>query len=332
MEVSCPACAARYTADEQKLRGKTARMRCRACDTVWLVSGPEKADAKLAAVVKRGAEREHRDLFASRPVDLGSVKQTLRPGPSPAPQDVVGGTVAARNETSVLFTVASLQGGARVKTPEPELSPLSSGRVEEDDGIIDLNALSTKAGARPIAPLFSSEPPPAAFTREVSASSSGEAMVGGTKMKKRALIGIGAAAVALVLAAVGISAAFKGEEPVARTQASLAAPPPPAVTAPPPGPAPEPPPATASASSSSSDDDAQSPNVGVSGKKGRGKGGKGIKRGAAVGHTPAGMTKVKSSGVSGDTVASSKPAAPAPDKCGCKGDFSCILRCTAKGK
>ena len=55
MDVTCPACAARYTADEQKLRGKTARMRCRACDTVWLVSGPEDrmSESKRAAVVKR---------------------------------------------------------------------------------------------------------------------------------------------------------------------------------------------------------------------------------------------------------------------------------------
>src|SRR5216110_2383344 len=114
MEVACPACAARYTADEQKLRGKTARMRCRACDTVWLVSGSEDKmnEAKRAAVVKRGAGRDHADLFATRPPDLGSVKQTLRPGP---PDSTLG--VAARNETSVLFTVDALKGSARVKTP-----------------------------------------------------------------------------------------------------------------------------------------------------------------------------------------------------------------------
>src|SRR3954471_122442 len=137
MEVSGPACAARYTADEQKLRGKTARMRCRACDTVWLVSGPEDkmSEAKRAAVVKSGKGREHADLFASRPADLGSVKQTLRP----PPPDALTGGVAARNETSVLFTVDALKGTARVKTPEPEPAPLSSAFIASDDeGVIDL--------------------------------------------------------------------------------------------------------------------------------------------------------------------------------------------------
>src|SRR6476620_7728389 len=97
MDVSCPACAARYTADDEKLRGKTARMRCKACNTVWLVSGagapapssvapppvaPAIAAPSTAAVVKKGAEREKRDLFAPREPDLGSVKPTIPPPPS----------------------------------------------------------------------------------------------------------------------------------------------------------------------------------------------------------------------------------------------------------
>src|SRR4051812_17768802 len=140
MDVSCPACAARYTADDEKLRGKTARMRCKACNTVWLVSGPgvsaaavisspppasavptsvapvapvatappskqleqndEKND-KRAAVVKKGTEREKRDLFAEREPDVASLKQTLLPPPS---FGFTGG-VGARNEDSVLFRV-----------------------------------------------------------------------------------------------------------------------------------------------------------------------------------------------------------------------------------
>src|SRR5205085_5046069 len=57
MEVTCPACASRYTADDEKIRGKTARMRCRSCDTVWLVGGDEDEmpSEKRAAVVRRGA-------------------------------------------------------------------------------------------------------------------------------------------------------------------------------------------------------------------------------------------------------------------------------------
>lgn len=331
MDLSCPACAARYTADEQKLRGKTARMRCKACDTVWLVSGPEDkmSEAKHAAVVKRGADRDHRDLFASRPADLGSVKQTLRPPPPGEPSGV-----AARNETSVLFTVDALRGAARVKTPEPEPAPLSTSFIASDDeGVIDLKALASsppRVGARSVAPLFS-EPPPAAFAADVNGSGVSDlvAAPGGFKLGKRAFAGIAAAAVALVLCSVGLAAAFKGEEPVARVNATTAmvapvTPPAPVVIAPA---APVIAPVTASdAPATSSDDDAAS----VSGKGKKGKKGKGGKASAAG-------AKVQSSGVgSSKKASSSEPVVPkhtpkAADKCGCKGDFNCILACTAKG-
>jgi len=333
MEISCPACAARYKADEQKLRGRTARMRCKACDTVWIASAPSfsgpgtaeaTTDERRAAVVRRGAEREHRDLFASRPVDFGSVKQTLRP-PPPEPTGV-----AARNETSVLFTVDALRGTARVKTPEPEPSPLSTnmGNPHEDSGIIDLHALASvppKPGQSPVAPLFS-EPPPAAFTREVSSPSSETPMAsGGLGFGKRAIAGIAAAAVAVVLVGVGVAAVFKGEEPAVRNAVTAAAPPPATVAAPAPKPV-EPPPPVVTSASSSSDDDAKAPTVGVKGKgKGKGKGGKAVAAGSSK------LTKVSSSGVSSEPKVS-KPAASAPDKCGCKGDFNCVIRCAAKGK
>jgi predicted Zn finger-like uncharacterized protein len=325
MELTCPACAARYTADEQKLRGKTARMRCRACDTVWVVSGLEDnmSEAKRAAVVKRGGERDHADLFASRPADLGSVKQTLRPPPSEA----LGG-VAARNETSVLFTIDALKATARVKTPEPELAPLSSAFVgsSDDEGVIDLKALASsppKAASRSVAPLFS-DAPPAAFTADVNAMGGSDMApsAGGFKLGKRAVAGIAAAAVALVLCSVGLAAAFKGEEPVARVAANaVMAPIAPAAPAPvvaaPAAPVIAP---VASASASASDDEATSSTT-TKGKKG--KKGKGKKGGA------------KSSGVASSKTSSeplvSKPAPKAVDKCGCKGDFTCILRCTAKG-
>jgi predicted Zn finger-like uncharacterized protein len=338
MDVICPACAARYTADEQKLRGKTARMRCKACDTVWLVSGtPDRAEEKMneekrAAVVKRGGERDHRDLFASRPADLGSVKQTLRP---PVPD--FGGAVAARNETSVLFTVDSLRGAARVKTPEPEPASLSSAFIAQDDeGVIDLKALASsppRAHVRSVAPLFS-EPPPAAFSADVDGTGANEgiSMPGGFKLGKRAIAGIAAAAVALVLCSIGLAAAFKGEEPVAHTAAnSMLAPiavAAPVVTAAPAAPVIAP--VTASNAGSSSDDDTKSSTV-----KGKGKGKK--SKGSAKASFSGGKSQsVQSSGVSSKKSSSNDPMVSklpkAADKCGCKGDFNCILRCTATGK
>jgi predicted Zn finger-like uncharacterized protein len=322
MDVTCPACAARYTADEQKLRGKTARMRCKACDTVWLVSGPENSpsESKRAAIVKRGAEREHRDLFASRPLDIGSVKQTLRP---PPPDDSPMSGVAARNEASVLFTVDALRGNARLKTPDPEPSPISGFMVDDDEGIIDLNALASsppKVGSRNIAPLFS-EPPPAAFTADVSDTGMGQAiaMPGGFRLSKRAIAGIAAAAVALVLCAIGLSAAFKGEEPVAHSAATMIVPPPvvAAPTPPPAAPTPEP------VAAASSDDEPKTP--GARRNKSGGKRSSGPKASFAP-------TKVQSSGVPVNGTGVAKTVPKASDKCGCKGDFNCILRCTATGK
>ena len=326
MEVTCPACAARYTADEQKLRGKTARMRCRACDTVWLVSGPEDMmnEAKRAAVVKRGAERDHRDLFASRPADFGSVKQTLRP---PPPDSLLGG-VAARNESSVLFTVDAIRsaGAGRVKTPEPEYAPPSTAFMASDDeGVIDLKSLSSappKVGARAIAPLFSETP--AAFAADVDApySSSGAAgaMPNGFTFGKRAIAGLAAAAVAVVLCSIGLAAAFKGEEPVARTanamMASVAPPAPSAAVAPA---APVLASVAAAPSSASDDEEKATP------AKGKGKGKKGGKAGSKAQSGGVASSKSKS-----ETLVS-KPIPKAVDKCGCKGDFTCILRCTAKG-
>lgn len=210
--------------------------------------------------------------------------------------------------------------------PQPEPAPLSF-RVEDDEGIIDLNALASlppKVGARSIAPLFSSEPPPGVFTADVSDSGAQSMSSGGVRLSKRAIAGIAAAAVAVVLCAVGLSAAFKGEEPVARASAVMTITAPPATTALPLPPPAEPPPAAAVASSS--DDDAKSP---LSSKKPK-----------AAGHSRPGPKasfsgqKVQSSGVpkSGNDTGVAKTVPKASDKCGCKGDFSCILRCTATGK
>jgi hypothetical protein len=75
---------------------------------------------------------------------------------------------------------------------------------------------------------------------------------------------------------------------------------------------------------SATDDDAKNPTPGKKMKHGAGKRG-GAKASFA-------STKVQSSGVpvSGTGVAKTVPKAS--DKCGCKGDFNCILRCTATGK
>jgi predicted Zn finger-like uncharacterized protein len=321
MEVTCPACAARYTADDEKLRGKTARMRCRQCETVWLVGGDDDPlpSERRAAVVRRGAERERADLFAARPSDHGMVSPTI------PPPGGGGACVGARNENSVLFTLNALKGSsaARVKTPAPEPSPISSRRPEDDEGIIDLNALKSvppKSAARPMMPVFSSDPPPA-FARDVGASyPPTEERKFPLKVKTAGVVA--AAAIGVVLLVIGIASAFKGEEPVARTAAPP--PPPPAVVTPPP-PAPTADPAP-SASASSASDDSKGPKK-AKGFRGVGGGGKG----GGVGGAPITFKKGQS-----DSTPAAAPKPPPPvkaaDPCGCHGDFNCILRCTAKGK
>ena len=334
MEVSCPACAARYTADDEKLRGKTARMRCKACSTVWLVSGSgasvppaamahapieHESSSKRAAVVRRGSEREKRDLFAARETDYGSVKQTLHPPPSFG--FTGGGGVGARNENSVLFRVDQLGGPGRVHTPEPTRSPATvshSGTLGGDDeGVIDLNALASvppRGAGMPIAPLFSEPPGVAVDVRD------GARRPLVKPSNKLPLIGgLAAAAAFILVAGFGISLAFKGEEPVKHTAALVA---PPTATAEAPQPKVEP--AEAAEAVATADDSSSNADHATDAKPAKAKRGKAGT--AAKGKATKGPITSKS------PVPASKPV-KAADPCGCKGDFNCILACTAgRGK
>ncbi|AKV01674.1 hypothetical protein AKJ09_08337 [Labilithrix luteola] len=339
MNVSCPACATEYIVDqpdERNFHGNTARMRCGACDTVWLVSRvaePETSpqlqqarpasDRAHAAVVRRGTAREKRDLFATRDPELGSVKQTLRPAP-------FSSGVAARNETSVLFTIDSLKSAAAQKTPPPPPPPMTnsapSGRPDDDDGLIDLKALSSvppRGAPNASQPLFTSEPPPGAFARELSSPGSLLPLV--RKRPTAKLIGaIAGGVVATALMVVGIAVAFRGEEPaknVATASIAAAKPVIPAPVVAPPPPAPEP-----AAAPAAKEEEAKPVAAGKKGKGGKGK----VSRPSPA----SGLQKVGSSGVAAKSEAAPapKPAARSADACGCKGNFDCIIRCSAKGK
>lgn len=335
MEVSCPACQARYTADDEKLRGRTARMRCKACQTVWVVSSKETPASipgsipmshagfdgetsapseKRAAVVGKGDERDKRDLFAERDPDAAPFKQTLLPAPS------FGLTsVGARNESSVLFSLDQLRssGSASNSAPPPAASAPTTSRPNplgnDDEGVIDLMALSSRSPRVSAAPLFS-EPPAVALDVDESPVALGTRIA----QKKRLFAGVAAAAAFVLVAGIALSFAFKGEEPVQHSAAtaSPALPepaPPPAAEAKPAEPAA--PPAAAAAHGADEPKDATDPKL-TKGKKG--KRGKGVKSAATA-------NKV--------AVAASKPA-PTPkaaDPCGCKGDFNCAIACSARG-
>jgi len=171
--------------------------------------------------------------------------------------------------------------------------------ADDDDGIIDLHALSKP---RPFAPgngsIFASEPPPA-FVTDTNVAPRSSSNVGVT------IAAIAGGVLFLALAGVGLKFAFRSPAPVVRTGVTVAAAaPPPATTeapvaavAPTSDPAP---PATADDSSSSAKK-----------KKGR----HGVRRSFAA---PEGHK---------ETV--SRPTRAA-DPCGCKGNFDCNLRCAAQ--
>ena len=275
---------------------------------------------KRAAVLKRGAEREKRDLFATRPPDLGSVKQTLLPPP---------GGVAARNESSVLFTVAAVRpsekassGAARSAAemkenvmPQFEAAPASNSFVSDDDGVIDLMALSSRPPPpRPaVDPLYAGplSEPPVGFAREISASSSGFAAVSMSKLAAHKMIVMIAAAalVFLIVGTIGVSAIFSDDGTAKRAAAWSHLPSPKLATASAP---------VAASMTSEPDDNASS----AAGEKHGGKKSK-VRR-----HVGAGKSVITSK----SPVFTPAPAPKAADTCGCRGDFNCMLRCSAKGK
>jgi hypothetical protein len=171
--------------------------------------------------------------------------------------------------------------------------------VEEDDGIIDLQALSRpgREVQRAIAaPVFTpSETPPAAFAVDAERA----ARPRGSTGKVIALIAGGLVFVGL--AGFGLRTIFRGEEPVSRfapPPPPPAPPPPPVAAAPPPAPSADPPPVA--------DED------------------------------PPPAKKAKKKGFAGGGVvrpAVRPPVTPkAADPCGCKGNFDCNLRCAAGSK
>jgi predicted Zn finger-like uncharacterized protein len=372
MQVTCPACSTRYTTDDAKVRGKTVRMRCRACDTVWLVQGPppngfRDAQAepslreppsyappplqsyapasesgasvsyapraapaqiaipatrpeKRAAVVKRGALREHRDLFASQSLDEGSVKQTLRPPPSAS----LGlGGVGARSEDSILFTVDSLRAAARLETPGPRpWSPAhAAAHATDDEGVIDLNALAPRAPIFATSPLGSPSEPPSGFAREVPGPA-GYPSTSTRPPSRGPWIAAGASAAAVALAVVSAVALFGGAVPqrAARASSRLA----PAVTV------------LANRAHDlevarlAATERAAAEKVAAAEKQEEAAASRGGKTRSGKAH--GGVARAAPGKTTTSSAVVPRPVTKSGDACGCRGDFTCILRCSAKGK
>lgn len=201
--------------------------------------------------------------------------------------------------------------------------------AHDDDGIIDLRALKSTPpppgafaafAAFPMASPFGSEPPPAAFARDAGADS-GIADVVPARASKAKTIGIAAgAALFVLLGAVGIGFAFRGEKPANVASASTTPVAPPPVVEAKPAPAADPAPAPADPSAASSADDSSAAADAPSAKKTKGAKGHAGVSGHAHGKTHAGVSSAPAS----------RPAASkAADPCHCHGDFQCNIRCSA---
>lgn len=346
MDVTCPACSARYRIPGSKVQGRTARMRCKACATEWLVSAEqrEEPDAPTmahvapsspsspsspparAAVIRRGAERERRDLFATRSEEHAA-PQSFRP----LPPSYSHGT---RNENSVLFTVDSLKKAVSSRPPAAPTgmaatdapawsassvaaSSFASAPAPDDEGIIDLKALSSLP-PRGMVSVFPSEPS-TGFARAVEVAKTGGHAAVAAHIMRRVNPRMAAAAMAaiatLLIASVGLAALFGGDVPH-KLSASH------------PGDARV---AAAAARLGTHLEEAAQAKLAVAAAAAK------TETPAKVSSAPARRAKsVNGSPKSHGSVQTSAYVAPKPtkstDTCGCKGDFNCILRCSAKGK
>lgn len=278
--ITCKDCQSQYEVADEKVQGRSVRIRCRACGSRIFLSleetTPPPRDESADATTPRAA--------------LGSLLDD---------QPAIGG----RNETSVLFTLASLTGFNK--------SSRAAAQKKEDSGIIDLNALSTSGAeltARNVKAPVLSEPPLGAFTTSVRYTPPAHT-------RRAQVYGAGFAAVAL-LAMIGLGFGMRGEKiesvdvlaaaaPVVHTAAlsvpvQVAAPAP--VT-----PAPE-----VVASWAVSDSKPANPSKGKVKKGGKRTGG------------------AKSSASKKAAAPSAPSAGAANDACGCHGNLMCAMNCSSK--
>ncbi len=326
MMIACDRCHSKYSVADEKVRGKTVRIRCRECQATIVVKAgattplptpaarapvaalyESKVPTKVgngpapAAVVKRGGARVNRDYVAeARPQEAST------PAPAPAVErererpilTPSSSATAQRNETSVLFTLAGLTRKPLVSKP-PE--------VTANSGLIDLNGMRVVPGAaRPgsmIQPVFGSAPPLGAVTMEVD-----QAPAPGPTHRRKLFAGIGAATLFAIIA-IGFGMSGSETKPAAAAAA---------VTAPVVVPPPAPPPVEAVAAVAVADAAPAATTAASSARSG--KAGKGKKGGWTVkAANPAKATKTTR-------------AAPAKrgggDACGCNGELMCLMRCS----
>jgi predicted Zn finger-like uncharacterized protein len=184
--ITCKDCQSQYEVADEKVQGRSARIRCRACGCRIFLSLD--ATTPPPARSTRHAMAPPRDDSADATAPRAALASPIDDQPA------TGG----RHETSVLFTLAALTGFKSSK---------SAAQKKEDSGLIDLNALSTSGlelTPRNVKAPVLSEPPLGAFTTSVRYTPP-------VHTRRAQLYGAGIAAVAL-LAMIGLGFGMRGEK------------------------------------------------------------------------------------------------------------------------
>ena len=208
--ITCKDCQSQYEVADEKVQGRSVRIRCRACGSRIFLSLEETTTPPARAA--RHAIAPPRDDSADATTPRAALAPPLDDQPA------TGG----RNETSVLFTLAGLTGFKSSK---------SAAQKKEDSGLIDLNALSTSGSeltARNVKAPVLSEPPLGVFTTSVRYTPPAQT-------RRAQLYGAGIAAVAL-LAMIGLGFGMRGEKVESADVLAAAAPAVHAVASEPPAP------------------------------------------------------------------------------------------------
>ncbi|MEO6420120.1 MAG: zinc-ribbon domain-containing protein, partial [Polyangiaceae bacterium] len=138
MIITCQDCQSQYEVADEKVHGRSVRIRCRACGSRIFLS-LEATTPSYGAEAERlpCPPREGRNAIAP-PRDDSADATAPRHAAYAAPADDQPHT-GGRNETSVLFTLAALSGSRKSAKAAP--AP-----TRQDSGLIDLNAMSTSGG------------------------------------------------------------------------------------------------------------------------------------------------------------------------------------------
>ncbi len=121
MKITCPTCQAKYKLADDKVLGRTVKIRCKGCAETFVV--------------------------------CGDVNQSDGPAPqSIAPSEVDGARLGERNEGSVLFSLAALTSRAQPL----DFGPKPASPLHDDSGLVDIRADIAQMGggvfSAPLAP------------------------------------------------------------------------------------------------------------------------------------------------------------------------------------